>query len=742
MFLYLSIVIISIGTKASEPSAMVEPNVKEVQQKMVEIEGRLDGIDKKLEDLQRISRMEAEMQMMKDALTDILEQLKSENKGKRVLRDEVSSMRHGDAANDHNLLGPKQGENEGLAMRTMYDGLRLPFPIFDGFNFRQWRGKCEQYFQLAEVSDAQKVKMILLCMEGKAFSWQQHYMQEHEGNRLHWKQLIIDMATRFDKALFDDPFSKSLNLKQTGSIDEYLEMFDDLVIQAGVDGSVTRSCFINGLRGPLDTTIRIHHPRSLNEALHVARLRDEFLSQLASQPYIVNPKPLPTNSFPKQSYNNPSYSKGPAQDSILINHRTPIHNSKTTFSTLQSQPSQSSTSVTKPRTPQIFNQHTQIFKPANQATKDERRVEGLCILCGEKWYPGHRASCRVISRVNAIVLEAVEMYELVDVVLEATLEDSSPSDEEINISVNAVRGLGGNHTMYLQATIKKQDIAMLVDSGSTPNFLSEALVKKLGLSTQYIGSHYATVANASLMEINYKCFMVKWVVQQHEFQCDFYVLPGHKFGAILGMNWLKSLKRVQYDYEELTIQFQYKAFNNPCVTSDSVVEAVNVVNRSRQQISTLLQHNLSKAHNRMKFYADKKRSERHFEVGDFVYLKLQPYRQSSVANTPFHKLVARYYGPYEILEKVGAVAYKLALPTRSKIHNVFHVSLLKKHKGDRPTSITLSPFQDDGSLPLVLFAIISRRMHKRNNRVVTQVLVQWLHTRPEDAVWMDLDGFV
>ncbi|KAI4357292.1 hypothetical protein L6164_001252 [Bauhinia variegata] len=185
-----------------------------------------------------------------------------------------------------------------------------------------------------------------------------------------------------------------------------------------------------------------------------------------------------------------------------------------------------------------------------------------------------------------------------------------------------------------------------------------------------------------------------------------------------------------------------KSFNNPCVTSDSVVEAVNVVNRSRQQISTLLQHNLSKAHNRMKFYADKKRSERHFEVGDFVYLKLQPYRQSSVANTPFHKLVARYYGPYEILEKVGAVAYKLALPTRSKIHNVFHVSLLKKHKGDRPTSITLSPFQDDGSLPLVLFAIISRRMHKRNNRVVTQVLVQWLHTRPEDAVWMDLDGFV
>ncbi|KAI4348705.1 hypothetical protein L6164_009396 [Bauhinia variegata] len=167
----------------------------------------------------------------------------------------------------------------------------------------------------------------------------------------------------------------------------------------------------------------------------------------------------------------------------------------------------------------------------------------------------------------------------------------------------------------------------------------------------------------------------------------------------------------------------HPTFNNPYVTGDSVVEAVNGVNRSRQQISTLLQHNLSKAQNRMKFYVDKKRIERHFEVRDFVYLILQPYCQSSVANTPFHKLAACYYSPYEILEKVGSMAYKLALPTGSKIHNVSHVSMLKKHKGDRPTSITLPLSQDDGSLPLVLFAIIMRRMYKRNNRAIRPSLV-------------------
>ena len=63
----------------------------------------------------------------------------------------------------------------------------------------------------------------------------------------------------------------------------------------------------------------------------------------------------------------------------------------------------------------------------------------------------------------------------------------------------------------------------------------------------------------------------------------------------------------------------------------------------------------------MKYYADKKRSEREFQVGDEVYLKLQPYRQSSLALRKNLKLSSRYYGPYPVISKVGTVAYKLQL---------------------------------------------------------------------------------
>nr|KYP31248.1 hypothetical protein KK1_048601 [Cajanus cajan] len=135
----------------------------------------------------------------------------------------------------------------------------------------------------------------------------------------------------------------------------------------------------------------------------------------------------------------------------------------------------------------------------------------------------------------------------------------------------------------------------------------------------------------------------------------------------------------------------------------------------------------------MKQLADKKRSDRSYEIGDFVYVKLHPYKHISVAFRPNAKLAPKYVGPFLIEDKIGAVAYKLKLPLGSKIHDAFHMSQLKRHVGETPVSSSLPTDSDDVMGGKEPERILDRTTVKRGNNVVTKVLVKWKHQLIEDA---------
>lgn len=140
--------------------------------------------------------------------------------------------------------------------------------------------------------------------------------------------------------------------------------------------------------------------------------------------------------------------------------------------------------------------------------------------------------------------------------------------------------------------------------------------------------------------------------------------------------------------------------------------------------------------NRMRQAADGKRHNVTFEVGDIVFLKLQPYRQQSLARRPCDKLAARFYGPFEILEKVGPVAYKLQLPPSRKINPVFHISQLKRVYGSVFISTPIPP-QLNSVLELETEPedLLDVRYQQTDSSTVTEVLIKWRGLPATEATW-------
>lgn len=174
----------------------------------------------------------------------------------------------------------------------------------------------------------------------------------------------------------------------------------------------------------------------------------------------------------------------------------------------------------------------------------------------------------------------------------------------------------------------------------------------------------------------------------------------------------------------------------------SSIASIDEFMRNRAELQTLLKRNLVKAQERMKHYADKKRSEREFNEGEEVFLKLQPYKQHSLKDSRVEKLAARFYGPYTITKKVGKVAYKLNLPSTARIHDTFHVSQLKKKLGTGNFLQTKPPGAEEEKRDRKPEAILERRLIKKNNRPAALVLVKWTDSLPEDSTWEEYEKLI
>jgi hypothetical protein len=171
------------------------------------------------------------------------------------------------------------------------------------------------------------------------------------------------------------------------------------------------------------------------------------------------------------------------------------------------------------------------------------------------------------------------------------------------------------------------------------------------------------------------------------------------------------------------------------VAGELKVFGPDILQEAERQVR-MVRENLRVAQSRQKSYADHRRRELSFEVGDFVYLMVSPMRGLHCFKVR-DKLAQRFVGPFKILEKRGEVAYQLELsPQLSDVHDIFHVSQLKKCLRVPKEQLPMEDLaKEDLSYQEYPVKILETSERVTRNKKIKMCKLQWSHHTEEEATW-------
>jgi len=149
------------------------------------------------------------------------------------------------------------------------------------------------------------------------------------------------------------------------------------------------------------------------------------------------------------------------------------------------------------------------------------------------------------------------------------------------------------------------------------------------------------------------------------------------------------------------------------------------------RLVALSKKNLQAAQDRYKHYADTKRTDIELRVGQQVLLST---RNLALKDLGTKKFLPKFIGPFAITRIVNKVAYELKLPDHYKIHNVFHVSLLKEYKPDRNTTPPPPPVLVDGDLEYEVEKVMAHR--DKGRKKIREYLLRFKGYGPADDLWL------
>lgn len=314
-----------------------------------------------------------------------------------------------------------------------------------------------------------------------------------------WELFKEVLWVRFGPTDCEDFDEALVKVQQIGSVHDYQREFERLGNR--VDGWSQKALigsFMGGLRPEIAEAIRMFKPKTLKEAISLACMKDEQIHRPRR-----TSQPLP-----------------PTCNQLTV----PIHNLLPTTS----------------KNPPI--------KRLSWDEMQRRRAQGLCFNCDDKFLPGHK--CKV---PQLLLLEGIVDGESEGDNSEANTD--LPSDPEI--SLYALTGWKVAKTMRVTPKIGACEVVVLIDSGSTHNFISDKIAALLQLPVMCTKPFHVRVANGQTLKCQGRFNNVHLLLQGIPFSISFYSLPLTGLDLVLGVQWLEQLGPVVCEWKMMTLEFQW-----------------------------------------------------------------------------------------------------------------------------------------------------------------------------------------
>ncbi|PWA98195.1 hypothetical protein CTI12_AA000110 [Artemisia annua] len=399
---------------------------------------------------------------------------------------------------------------------------KMDFPKFEGSDPRGWVIRSNQYFEFHPMDEIRKAKYASTYFEGRASRWYQFY---HIGREwITWGDFTQDVVRRFTSSEHTNPQAEFNKLRQISTLDVYLDEFEELrayvvAKQPGLTDEYFMSSFISGLKEEIKGAVIMATSSTFEEVIMLAKQADINIQKARTKPTFTISK-----------------------------------NSQNFSQTTNSQPKTYTRSYTEQNSsssPKLTPQHPTINKSVknkmlSSAEVHERRRQGLCFNCDDKFSPGHVCKARLYHMYGE---EDDSSEDDGGVISQSNMDEAEVMGEDCHISLHALTGVATYKTIKLKGLVNKHTLTILVDSGATHNFIDPTTLRKLGCVEEYSTPLIVKVGDGNKLSSDSKCSKFKWITQGQTFEADLRVLTLGGCDMVLGVEWLRRYSPVTFDYD-------------------------------------------------------------------------------------------------------------------------------------------------------------------------------------------------